>query len=107
MDSGLSAFATLRPSPGMTNLAPYSPLSSQPNFSRALRAISGLGVLVGGNLSGQGNGGEASITASEWVKLPGARFSGGSRGSAGESHEPVMKWIDSIGSVRVSMAHRR
>ena len=29
------------------------PLSSQPNFSRALRAISGLGVLAGGNWSRQ------------------------------------------------------
>lgn len=29
------------------------PSSSQPNFSRALRATSGLGALVGGNLSRQ------------------------------------------------------
>jgi hypothetical protein len=37
--------------------------NSQPNFSRALRATSGLGVLVGGNLSHRWNGRQASITA--------------------------------------------
>src|SRR6516164_5653068 len=29
------------------------------------------------------------------------------RGSAGESHEPSMNWIDSFGSVRVSIAQIR
>ena len=32
------------------------------------------------------------------------RFSGGMRGSAGESHVPSIIWIDSFGSERVSMA---
>src|SRR5215831_19589345 len=83
------------------------PSSSQPNFSRALRATSGLGALVGGNLSRQRHGLQASINATEWVMSPTARRSGGSAGSALESHDPVMNWIDSFGSVRVSMAHRR
>src|SRR5207237_2719492 len=88
---------------------PYLPLpsSSQPNFSRALRVTSGLGALVGGNLSRQCHGLQASINATEWVMLPTARRSGGSAGSALESQEPVMNWIDSLGSVRVSMAHNR
>ena len=81
--------------------------SSQPNFSRALRATSALGVLVGGNLSRQCHGLQALISATEWVMSPAARRSGGSAGSALESHEPVMNWIDSFGSVRVSIAHSR
>src|ERR1700728_4773457 len=81
----------------------FFPSSSQPNFSCALRATSGLGVLVGGNLSRQWYGRQASITATEWVMSPAARFHGGSAGSAGESQEPLMNWIDCAGSVRVSI----
>src|SRR6185436_12114536 len=83
------------------------PSSSQPNFSRALRVTSGLGALVAGNLSRQCHGLQALISATECVMLPAARRSGGSAGSALESHEPVMNWIDSLGSVRVSIAHNR
>src|SRR5579863_2604814 len=85
----------------------FFPSSSQPNFSLALRATSGLGVLVGGNLSRQWNGRQASITATECVMSPAARFHGGSTGSAGESQEPLMNWIDCAGSVRVNSAHNR
>src|SRR5712692_10249777 len=84
---------------------PPFPSSNQPNFSRALRDTSALGALVGGNLSRQCHGLQALISATEWVMLPTARRSGGSAGSALESHEPVMNWIDSLGSVRVSIAH--
>ena len=83
------------------------PSSSQPNFSFAFRATSALGVLVGGNLSRHDHGRQASMIATECVMSPLARFSGDSRGSAGESHEPSMNWIDSFGSVRVSIAHSR
>src|SRR5882757_6547125 len=83
------------------------PSNNQPNFSCALRVTSALGVLVGGNLSRQDHGRQASMMATEWVMSPLARFSGDSRGSAGESHEPSMNWIDSFGSVRVSIAHSR
>src|SRR3954454_3677351 len=83
------------------------PSSSQPNFSRALRVTSGLGALVAGNLSRQCHGLQALISATECVMLPAARRSGGSAGSPLESHEPVMNWIDSLGSVRVSIAHNR
>src|SRR5689334_20445881 len=83
------------------------PSSNHPNFSRALRATSALGVLVGGNLSRQAQGRQASMIATECVMSPLARFSGDSRGSAGESHEPSMNWIDSFGSVRVSIAQSR
>src|SRR5580700_9474794 len=55
----------------------FFPSTSQPNFSRALRVTSGLGVLVGGNLSRQWNGRQASITATEWVMSPAARRDGG------------------------------
>ena len=96
-------FAVIGKSP--KRLACYFPSSSQPNFSRALRATSALGVLVGGNLSRQDHGRQASMIATECVMSPRARFSGVSRGSAGESHEPSMNWIDSFGSVRVSIAH--
>src|SRR5215467_6132500 len=97
----------LPPSPIVLNRHPPPlPSSSQPNFSRALRATSGLGALVGGNLSRQRHGLQASISATEWVMSPTARRSGGSAGSALESHDPVMNWIDSFGSVRVSIAHR-
>src|SRR5579863_1309832 len=68
----------------------FFPSNSQPNFSRALRATSGLGMLVGGNLSRQWNGRQASITATECVMSPAARLHGGSTGSAGESQEPLM-----------------
>src|SRR5579863_7106440 len=85
----------------------FLPSSSQPNFSRALRVTSALGVLVGGNLSRQWNGRQASITATECVMSPAARFHGGSTGSAGESQEPLMNWIDCAGSVRVNSAHNR
>src|SRR5262245_65886040 len=81
------------------------PSSSQPNFSRALRATSGLGALVAGNLSRQRHGLQASISATEWVMSPVGRRSGGSAGSALESHEPVMHWIDALGSVRVRIAN--
>src|SRR5436305_172753 len=67
-----------------------SPSSSQPNFSRALRVTSALGAFVGGNLSRQCQGLQALISATEWVMSPAARRSGGSAGSALESHEPVM-----------------
>src|SRR5579862_7522853 len=83
----------------------FFPLRSQPNFSLALRATSWLGALLGGNFSRQCHGLQALISATEWVKLPTARRSGGSAGSALESHDPVMNWIDSLGSVRVSIAH--
>src|SRR6516225_5349634 len=85
----------------------FLPSSSQPNFSFALRVTSGLGVLVAGNLSRQWNGRQASITATECVMSPAARFHGGSAGSAGESQEPLMNWIDCDGSVRDSMAQSR
>src|SRR5665213_938741 len=64
-----------------------APSRSQPNFSRALRATSAEGALVGGNWSRQWNGLHASMTATECVMSPLARFSGDKRGSAGESHE--------------------
>ena len=63
--------------------------------------------MAGGNLSRQVQGRQASMIATEWVMSPFARFSGERRGSAGESHEPSMNWIDSFGSVRVSIAHTR
>src|SRR5690348_6410936 len=85
----------------------FFPPSSQPNFSLALRTTSGLGVLLGGNLSRQWYGLQALITATEWVMSPAARFSSDNRGSAGESQELSMNWIDSFGSVRVSIAHSR
>src|ERR1700685_4304396 len=83
----------------------FFPSSNQPNFSRAFLATSGLGVLLGGNFSRQCHGLQALISATECVKSPAARRSGGIAGSALESHEPVMNWIDSFGSVRVSIAH--
>src|SRR4029077_1716954 len=83
------------------------PSNNQPNFSCAFRITSGLGVLVGGNLSRHDHGRQASMMATECVMSPLARFSGDSRGSAGESHEPSMNWIDSFGSVRVSIAQIR
>src|SRR5258708_34567822 len=83
----------------------FFPSSSQPNFSFAFFATSGLGVLLGGNFSRQCHGLQALISATECVKSPAARRSGGIAGSALESHEPVMNWIDSLGSVRVSIAH--
>src|SRR5271170_889436 len=92
---------------GGGKVAYFLPSSSQPNFSRALRATSGLGVLVGGNLSRQWYGRQASITATECVMSPAARFHGGSAGSAGESHAPLMNWIDCAGSVRDSIAQSR
>src|SRR4051795_6234726 len=79
----------------------YFPSNNQPNFSFALRATSALGVLVGGNLSRQAHGRQASMIATECVMSPLARFSGDSAGSAGESHEPSMNWIECLGSVRV------
>src|SRR5688572_30377643 len=81
------------------------PFNSHPNFSRAFFAISGLGVLDGGNSSFQWNGLQALISATEWVMLPALRRSGGIAGSALESHEPLMNWIGSAGSVRVIIAH--
>src|SRR5207245_10162062 len=81
------------------------PSSSQPNFSRALRATSGLGVLEGGNCSRQCQGLQALISATEWVMSPALRRSGGIAGSALESHEPLMNWIESSGSVRVIISH--
>src|SRR3954468_23888842 len=83
------------------------PSKKQPNFSRAFRVTSALGVLVGGNLSRHAHGRQASMIATECVMSPLARFSGGSRGSAGESHEPSMDWMDFFRSVRVSIAQRR
>src|SRR5262249_45733280 len=80
------------------------PSSSQPNFSRALRAISGLGVLEGANSSRQCQGLQALMSATECVMSPTLRRSGGIAGSALESQEPLMNWIDSAGSVRVIMA---
>src|SRR3954468_18086557 len=77
--------------------------NNQPNFSLAFRATSALGVLVGGNLSRQAHGRQASMIATECVMSPLARFSGDSAGSAGESHEPSMNWIECLGSVRVSI----
>src|SRR5579883_3307515 len=68
----------------------FFPSSSQPNFSCALRRTSGLGALLGGNLSRQCHGLQALISATEWVKSPTARRSGGSAGSALESQDPVM-----------------
>ena len=77
------------------------PFNNHPNFSRAFFAISGLGVFEGGNSSFQWNGLQALISATECVMLPALRRSGGIAGSALESHEPLMNWIDSAGSVRV------
>jgi hypothetical protein len=37
------------------------------------------------------------MTATEWVMSPAARRAGDMRGSADESHEPWMNWIDSFG----------
>jgi hypothetical protein len=79
--------------------------SSQPNFSRASRATSGLGVFEAGNCSRQCQGLQALIRATEWVMSPDLRRSGGIAGSALLFHEPLMNWIDSTGSVRVSIAH--
>src|SRR5439155_3087037 len=84
--------------------APPLPSSSQPNFSRALRATSALGAFDGGNSSRQCQGLHALISATEWVRSPTLRRAGGIAGSAFESHEPRMNWIDSAGSVRVSIA---
>ena len=69
------------------------PFNSHPNFSRALRAISGLGVFDGGNSSFQWNGLQALISATECVMLPAFLRYGGIAGSAFESHEPLMNWI--------------
>src|SRR5438309_6263061 len=80
------------------------PSSSQPNFSRALRATSGLGVFEGANSSRQCQGLQALMRATEWVRSPDLRRSGGIAGSALESQEPRMNWIDSTGSVRVIIA---
>src|SRR5882672_1624507 len=90
-----------------TDYVLFFPSSSHPNFSFALRVTSGLGALLGGNLSRQCQGLQALMTATEWVMSPTARFSGDSRASAGESHAFWMNWIDSLGSVRVSIAHSR
>ena len=73
----------------------------------AFLATAALGVFVGGNLSRQDQGRQASMIATECVMSPLARFSGERRGSAGESHDPSMNWIDSFGSVRVSIAHNK
>ena len=58
-----------------------------------------------GNCSRQCQGLQALIRATEWVVSPDLRRSGGIAGSALLSHEPLMNWIDSTGSVRVSIAH--
>jgi len=70
-----------------------------------LRASSGLGVLLTANSSRQCQGLQALISATEWVMSPTLRRSGGIAGSALESHDPLMNWIDSAGSVRVIIAH--
>jgi hypothetical protein len=51
-------------------------------------ATSGLGVLLGGNFSRQCHGLQALINATECVKSPAARHSGGVEGYAVEVHEP-------------------
>src|SRR5215467_2503586 len=79
--------------------------NTAPHFASIALASSSDSVEVGGNLSSQENGRQASITSLEWEVTPRSLSGSGMRGSSAELQALRTMSICSDGSQRVATAH--
>src|SRR6266852_9859152 len=81
------------------------PFNTLPHFSSIARASASESAEVGGNLSIQGNGRQASMITFECEVMPRALSAAGMRGSSAELQALRTMSICSDGSQRVATAH--